>query len=70
MADLLGDDTPRADGRVTLNPLAHLDLVGTVLIPLVNIFVFRGGFAFIGWGKPVMIRRLQFPEPARATTSW
>lgn len=54
MADLLGDDTPRSEGRVTLNPLSHLDMVGTVLIPLVNIFVFRGSFNFIGWGKPVM----------------
>jgi Zn-dependent protease len=54
MADLLGDDTPRSEGRVTLDPRSHLDLVGTVLIPLVNIFVFRGGFNFIGWGKPVV----------------
>jgi Zn-dependent protease len=53
-ADLLGDDTPRSQGRVTLDPRSHLDLVGTVLIPLINIFVFRGGFNFIGWGKPVM----------------
>ena len=54
VADLLGDDTPRSQGRVTLDPRSHLDLVGTVIIPLVNIFVFRGGFNFIGWGKPVM----------------
>jgi len=59
-ADLLGDDTPRADGRVTLNPLAHLDTVGTVLVPLINLFVFRSGFAFIGWGKPVMINTANF----------
>lgn len=43
-ADWLGDDTPRLLGRVTLNPLAHLDPTGTVLLLLV-------GF---GWGKPVM----------------
>jgi len=54
VADLLGDDTPRSQGRVTLDPRSHLDLVGTVVIPLINIFVFRGGFNFIGWGKPVM----------------
>jgi Zn-dependent protease len=53
VADLLGDDTPRIEGRVTLDPRAHWDLVGTVLIPLINIFVFGGGFAFMGWGKPV-----------------
>jgi hypothetical protein len=44
VADLLGDDTPRADGRVTLNPMAHLDMIGTVIIPLVNIFVFGAAF--------------------------
>jgi Zn-dependent protease len=54
VADLLGDDTPRADGRVTLNPLSHLDIVGTVIIPLVNIFIFGGPLPFIGWGKPVV----------------
>ena len=60
-AHLLGDDTPRADGRVTLNPMAHLDLWGTVIIPLFNIFVFGGGsFAFIGWGKPVMTNPANF----------
>jgi Zn-dependent protease len=65
MADLLGDDTPRADGRVTLDPRAHLDLVGTVLIPLINIFVFRGGFNFIGWGKPVMTNASNFRNRQR-----
>jgi Zn-dependent protease len=60
-AHLLGDDTPRNEGRVTLNPMSHLDLVGTVLIPLLNIFVFgAGGFAFIGWGKPVMTNPSNF----------
>ena len=54
VADMLGDDTPRSEGRVTLNPLSHLDMVGSVLIPLVNIFVFGGGLPFIGWGKPVV----------------
>jgi Zn-dependent protease len=53
-ADLLGDDTPRGDGRVTLNPLSHLDIVGTVVIPLLNIFVFGGSLPFIAWGKPVI----------------
>lgn len=65
VADLLGDDTPRAEGRVTLNPLSHLDLVGTVIIPLVNIFVFRGGFNFIGWGKPVVTNPSNFRNRQR-----
>lgn len=45
VADLLGDRLPRAMGRVTLNPLAHLDPTGTILMVLV-------GF---GWGKPVPV---------------
>lgn len=44
VANALGDDIPRLQGRLTLNPVAHLDPMGTVLILLV-------GF---GWGKPVM----------------
>src|SRR5262249_58624311 len=46
----LGDDTPVLHGRVTLNPLAHVDWMGTVILPLVMSIL--GGF-FIGWGKPV-----------------
>jgi Zn-dependent protease len=53
-ADRLGDNTPRMQGRVTLNPLAHLDPIGTGLIPLLNIFV-MGGLSLIGWGRPVQI---------------
>jgi Zn-dependent protease len=54
VADLLGDDTPRADGRVTLNPLSHLDLFGSVIVPLINIFIFGAGLPFIAWGRPVV----------------
>jgi Zn-dependent protease len=55
MADRLGDDTPRRQGRVTLNPLAHADPIGTLLLPLVGSLYgamtgMGGGF---GWGKPV-----------------
>ncbi len=48
-ADKLGDPTPRLQGRLTLNPLAHLDPVGSVLVPLMTSFF---GFTF-GWAKPV-----------------
>jgi Zn-dependent protease len=65
VADMLGDDTPRADERVTLNPLAHLDPIGTVLIPLINIFVFRSGFTFIAWGRPVMTNPSNFRNRQR-----
>jgi Zn-dependent protease len=46
----LGDDTPVLEGRVTLNPLAHVDWLGTVILPLI---VALSGAGFIGWGKPV-----------------
>jgi Zn-dependent protease len=53
-ADLLGDKTPRYQGRRTLDPLAHLDPVGTLLILLV-------GF---GWGRPVQFNPLALRNPA------
>jgi Zn-dependent protease len=51
-ADLLGDDTPRSQGRVTTNPLAHIDPIGTILFPLLGAFGFFGKLAMIGWAKP------------------
>jgi Zn-dependent protease len=50
VATKLGDDTPRREGRVTLNPLAHVDWIGTVLLPAVTSLV---GVGFLGWGRPV-----------------
>ena len=54
VADRLGDPTPRSLGRVTLNPIAHMDPIGTLLIFLVH----------FGWGKPVPvdIRYLRHPR--------
>ena len=49
-ADRLGDDTPRRQGRLTLNPLAHLDPVGSIMLV----------FAGFGWGKPVEINPRNF----------
>jgi Zn-dependent protease len=60
VADLRGDPLPRLQGRVTLNPLAHADPIGTLLIPGIMIF-FSPGFGLIGWGKPVQI---SLPNPA------
>ncbi|MCX8155958.1 MAG: site-2 protease family protein [Verrucomicrobiae bacterium] len=59
MAWRLGDLSQRDQGRVTLNPLAHLDTFGTVILPLFFILANAfdkafGGFLF-GWGKPVMV---------------
>lgn len=50
-AYLLGDDTARLSGRLTLNPIKHLDIFGSVLLPLLLILT-RTGF-IIGWAKPV-----------------
>jgi Zn-dependent protease len=50
VATKLGDDTPQREGRVTLNPLAHVDWIGTVLLPAVTSLI---GAGFLGWGKPV-----------------
>ena len=50
VATKLGDDTPQRDGRVTLNPLAHVDWIGTVLLPAMTSLL---GAGFLGWGKPV-----------------
>ncbi|MBM3776472.1 MAG: site-2 protease family protein [Acidobacteria bacterium] len=50
VADKLGDDTPRREGRVTLHPLAHVDWLGTAILPALTSLL---GGGFIGWGKPV-----------------
>lgn len=59
IADKLGDPLPRAQGRVTLNPLAHIDPVGTLLLPIVAFMVSlsdpSAGSKILGWGKPVRI---------------
>ena len=57
-AYLLGDRTAAERGRITLNPIPHIDLVGTIIFPLLGLLF--GGF-FIGWAKPVPF------EPARLT---
>ncbi len=49
VAELLGDPTPRLQGRLTLNPLKHLDIFGSFIVPLITSFA---GFPF-GWAKPV-----------------
>ena len=59
MADMRGDPLPRMQGRVTLNPFAHTDPIGTILLPGIMIFL-SPGFGLIGWGKPVQI---SLPNP-------
>lgn len=62
MANRLGDATARMLGRITLNPLKHIDPVGTVLLPLL-MFLFAG-FLF-GWAKPVPITQRNLHNPKR-----
>lgn len=54
-ADRLGDPTPRVQGRLTLNPLAHLDLMGTIMLLI----------ARFGWGKPVQFDPFNLRHPRR-----
>ena len=49
VAELLGDPTPRLQGRLTLNPLKHIDPIGSIVVPIITSL---SGFTF-GWAKPV-----------------
>ena len=55
MASKCGDDTAKHEGRCSLNPLVHIDPLGTVLIPLMQIFFPAVGGILIGWAKPVPV---------------
>lgn len=60
----LGDSTAKDAGRLTLNPLPHLDIFGTVIIPLFLLFAVGG---FIGWAKPVPYNPYNLRDPKRDT---
>jgi Zn-dependent protease len=53
VADKLGDPLPRSQGRVTLNPIAHIDPIGTLVMPVMQILF--PGAPLLGWGKPVQV---------------
>jgi len=62
MSNKFGDDTARLLGRITLNPLAHTDPIGTLLIPIAS-FIFShlgASIALIGWGKPTPVNPLRW----------
>lgn len=61
-ASRLGDPTARMLGRLTLNPLAHIDWIGTVLFPLVALY---SGVPLIGWAKPVPVDSRYLRHPRR-----
>ncbi len=62
IADRLGDPTSKHSGRLSLNPLAHIDPFGTVILPLLLIL---SGAPVFGWAKPVMVDIGNFKNPAR-----
>jgi Zn-dependent protease len=66
-ADKLGDTLPRSQGRVTLSPLAHADLVGTIILPLVG--AFSSGVPLLAWGKPVQVNPRHYTPGGRVLVS-
>lgn len=63
MANRLGDSTARMLGRLTLNPIRHVDPVGTVLVPA--LLVFTGSSFLFGWAKPVPVNTRNLSNPRR-----
>jgi Zn-dependent protease len=63
-ANKLGDPTAKMMGRLTLNPIPHIDLFGTILMPLMLIVFTHGQFVF-GYAKPVPINPMNFKNPKR-----
>lgn len=61
-ADKLGDPTARMLGRVSLNPLVHIDWIGTVLLPVISAI---SGLPLIGWAKPVPVNMNNLRQPRR-----
>lgn len=61
-----GDPTPKLKGRLTLNPLAHADLIGTLLLPIICLYY---NLPFIGWAKPVPVDP-QYFKGGRRDMAW
>jgi Zn-dependent protease len=64
VANKLGDPTAKIMGRLTLNPIAHIDPIGTILIPFMLLILTNGQFVF-GYAKPVPINPMNFKNPRR-----
>jgi Zn-dependent protease len=67
MALRCGDDTAKKLGRVSLNPIVHMDLVGTVILPLLMLYLSYSGSSFrgmlVGWAKPVPVDPTKLRRP-------
>ena len=62
-SERFGDDTGRLQGRITLNPIAHIDLIGTIVFPLLSATV---GIPLLGWAKPVQTNPLLWRDKTKA----
>jgi Zn-dependent protease len=60
MANRCGDPTARMLGRISLNPIKHIDPIGTILLPAIALFT---GFRMIGWAKPTPVDPRNFKNP-------
>ena len=61
-ADRFGDPTARILGRLSFNPIVHIDLIGTIVLPLLAIF---SGLPILGWAKPVPVNISRLHHPKR-----
>ena len=72
VASKCGDDTARLQGRVSLNPIVHMDLIGTVILPLAALMLAGAGSGLasfiIGWGRPVPVDMRNLRKPRRDDT--
>jgi Zn-dependent protease len=66
MANRLGDPTARMLGRISINPIRHIDPIGTVLVPIALLVLSSGAFTF-GWAKPVPFNPRYLKDPKRDT---
>jgi len=64
VADRLGDHTARDAGRLTLNPISHIDLFGTIIMPIMLFYLTNGKMVF-GYAKPVPINPTYFRDPKK-----
>lgn len=64
VAEKLGDNTARSQGRLTLNPISHIDIFGTIIMPLMLFYITKGRMVF-GYAKPVPINPYNFKDPKK-----